>query len=92
MKIHTLFIDIKIRMIFPSFPKWKTFQYNKFYIQLIFNKIKNKSRKPSTLLITSSLFILPIKKTSLALQQFVRDRAASTLCDFYLIDNKLIFI
>lgn len=25
------------------------------------------------------------------MQQFVRDRAASTLCDFYLIDNKLIF-
>ena len=78
-------------MIFPSFPFWKTFQYNKFYIQLIINKIKNKSRKPSALLITSFLFILPIKKTSLVLQQFVRDRAASTLCDFYLIDNKLIF-
>lgn len=25
------------------------------------------------------------------MQRFVRDRAASTLCDFYLIDNKLIF-
>ena len=57
------------------------YQYNK----------KNKNRKPSTLLITYFFFILPIKKTSLDLQTFVRNKS-----EFYtftiFIDNKLIHI
>lgn len=53
---------------------------------------KNKNRKPSTLLITYFFFILPIKKTSLDLQTFVRNKSKTSTLLFIFIDNKLIHI
>ena len=58
------------------------YQYNK----------KNKNRKPSTLLITYFFFILPIKKTSLDLQTFVRNKSKTSTILLIFIDNKLIHI
>ena len=53
---------------------------------------KNKNRKPSTLLITYFFFILPIKKTSLDLQTFVRNKSKTSTILLIFIDNKLIHI
>lgn len=92
MNIPTLFLSKEARIFQACFPFWKTFQIYKFHKQLIINTIKNKNRKPSTLLITYFFFILPIKKTSLDLQTFVRNKSKTSTLLLIFIDNKLIHI